>query len=84
MRKALAASGLGFTLVVFLFIAMAVPEIRGVSEALLTPGYYLPVAYWGAVHDPLQLLSAFTLNVVFYAMVSAILLFVWQRLKQRR
>lgn len=83
MRKAFAALGFGLGFVVFLFALMVVPKIGGISEALLTPGYSLPEAYWGGVHDPLQLLAAFILNVAFYAVIAAILLWAWGKRKRR-
>lgn len=55
-------------------------------EVALTPGFWLPEAYWGAVHDPLQFLIAGVLNVIFYtfvfaAMTGAIGAFTAERLK---
>jgi hypothetical protein len=40
-------------------------------DVALAPGFALPSAYWGAVHDPLQFLIAAVLNVVFYTTVFA-------------
>ena len=47
-------------------LAIGFPRLANV---LLEPGYYLPNSYWGAVHDPLQLLSALVLNVVFWSVI---------------
>jgi hypothetical protein len=79
MRTILVAFACAFGLVVALFMVMMVPGIGRIGELLLGPGYTLPEAYWGAVHDPLQLLLAFLLNVLFYTGVFSVLLFAGKR-----
>jgi hypothetical protein len=61
--------GYGLAVVLILFMAMMLPGIGRIAESLLTPGYLIPEAYWGAAHDPVQILMAFLLNVVFYSIV---------------
>ncbi len=66
---------IGFVVVLALFVGMTVPLVGRIAEWLLAPGYALPEAYWGAAHDPIQILAAFLLNVVFYAtLVSCVIL----------
>jgi hypothetical protein len=50
---------------------------------LLAPGYVLPRAYWGGTHDPLQILFALALNVIFYAVVVYFGLAVLRRWRPR-
>jgi hypothetical protein len=53
----------GIVVTVFAFAISAVfPRL---SDAMLRPAYYFSVWYWGGVHDPLQLLLALFMNVVF-------------------
>lgn len=84
MRAVLAGFGCGFGFVVLLFIVMTVPGIGHLGELLLAPGYALPEVYWGAVHDPLQLMLAFLLNVLFYAAVFWAVLWAWRRKRLAR
>jgi hypothetical protein len=81
MRTVLVAFGCGFGFVLFLFTVMMLPGIGRLGELLLGPGYALPEAYWGAVHDPLQLLLTFVLNVLFYA--GSFLVVLWVRKRKR-
>lgn len=70
MRKVLwsLAWGLGVTVLAF---AIGVPHrTRPFGEALLTPGFWLPKAYWGGVHDPVQIAIVFLMNVLFYAIAA--------------
>src|SRR5215467_14263615 len=62
-----AAWGLGITVVVVI-VGLVVPASAPIADAVLAPGYHFPEAYWGGVHDPLQLLLALGLNVIFYAL----------------
>lgn len=61
---------IGFALVIALFVGLFIPVTRTVADWLLTPGYALPVAYWGAAHDPLQILAAILLNIAFYSFLA--------------
>ncbi len=81
MRSVLVAFGCGVGSVLLLFAVMLVPSIGRLGELLLGPGYAWPEAYWGAVHDPLQLLLAFVLNVLFYTGVFWVTLWAWKRLR---
>ena len=80
MRSVLVAFGCGLGFVLLLFAFMLVPSVGRLGELLLGPGYAWPEAYWGAVHDPLQLLLAFVLNVLFYTGVFSGVLWAWKRL----
>jgi hypothetical protein len=42
------------------------PTLIPVIDIFLLPGYFIPEAYWGGVHDPVQILTANLLNVIFY------------------
>lgn len=79
MRTVLYAFGCGFGFVLLLFAVMMVPRIGRLGELLLGPGYALPEAYWGAVHDPLQLLVALVLNGLFYTVLFFVALWLWKR-----
>jgi len=59
----------GITVIAFI-IGLASRALEPFGDALLAPGYVLPEWYWGAVHDPLQLLLAVSLNVAFYAAIA--------------
>lgn len=59
-------SGLLVTVAAFL-IGFSSRSLQRVSDVLLAPGCWIPEAYWGGVHDPLQLALAFVLNIVMYA-----------------
>jgi hypothetical protein len=37
-----------------------------VGELILQPGEAIPLAYWGGLHDPLQILAGLLLNGLFY------------------
>jgi hypothetical protein len=67
-------------LVIALFAAMFLPGVGRVAESLLGPGYALPEAYWGSVHDPIQLGIAFVLNVAFYFVAIVIAVAIWRRI----
>jgi hypothetical protein len=56
-----------------------VPGLGQVSETLLEPGYALPRAYWGTVHDALQLLLVVFLNLLFYTVLFTAALWAWHR-----
>lgn len=72
---------IGVLVVIVAFIMLFVPGLGRVGEILLEPGYALPRAYWGAVHDALQFLAVACLNCVFYtALFTAV---VWHRRKGR-
>jgi hypothetical protein len=47
-------------------LGMMSSTLRPATEVALQPGYWWPEHYWGGVHDPLQVLVVFVLNVVFY------------------
>ena len=66
-KRVLLSLLLGFAIVLILFVGMITPGVSRIAERLLGPGYAIPEAYWGAAHDPLQVLAAFLLNVIFYA-----------------
>jgi hypothetical protein len=61
------AFGLSIT-VVAIIVGFVIPASGPLVDGILAPGYFLPVAYWGGVHDPLQLLLAIALNVFAYAL----------------
>jgi hypothetical protein len=63
-RAFLRGSFVGFLLVALLFIALLLPGISYLAELLLEPGYVLPRLYWGAAHDPIQLISVAFINCV--------------------
>lgn len=68
--------------IILLFsVSIASPPFAPLADGALTPGYLLPEAYWGGVHDPLQTLVANTINVIFY---SAVYFLVVKALQQRR
>jgi len=71
LRKLLGsvAFGVGVT-VLALIIGSASRGLRPLGDLMLAPGYWLPEAYWGGVHDPMQILIAISLNVSFYALVA--------------
>lgn len=62
------------------FVMMFVAGLRGLSEVLLEPGYALPRACWGAVHDVLQLFLVVFLDLVFYTVVLAVVIWGWRRI----
>jgi hypothetical protein len=62
-----------------MWILVFVPVLGPVGESALAPGYWIPTAYWGGVHDPLQFLIANLLNLMFYAL----LFFACAQLRQR-
>lgn len=72
-------AGIGTLFVAAAFIAMVVPEMRGISELILEPGYLLPRAYWGGVHDALQILVVAGLNCVFYGAIFSAVLWPWRK-----
>jgi len=80
----LKALGLSLAFVVFLFMGMFAPRVGRVAESLLTPGYAIPEAYWGGVHDVIQLGFAFILNVAFYAGVLFSVFSLWNRVQSRK
>jgi hypothetical protein len=79
MRMLALGLGCGFSVVVMLFLVMMAPGVGPAAEWLLDPGYALPEAYWGATHDPIQVLTAFFLNVIFYAVVLTLALWCFTR-----
>jgi len=65
-------------------IGIAVPFAGPIVEMALAPGYILPEAYWGAAHDPLQLLVANLLNIAIYAVIFAVLAHLRGWISRRR
>jgi hypothetical protein len=65
--------------VIAVFVAMFIPGLQAVSEWLLGPGYALPEAYWGAVHDVLQLFLVVFLDVLFYTAFFTAAIWGWRR-----
>jgi len=82
MRTVLIEFGWALAFVVFLFITTFVPVVGHLGELMLGPGYVLPEYYWGAVHDPLQLLLALMLNIGFYTCLFLLGLWGWQRVRR--
>jgi hypothetical protein len=82
-RIVLWALAAAFALTAVALIGLVGVEEGTVAEWLfgvaMTPGFALPEAYWGAVHDPLQFLIAAALNVAFYTGVfGGIGLAIWK------
>jgi hypothetical protein len=71
--------GLGVTAIAFV-VGFMFQSLRPISDAVLAPGYALPEAYWGGVHDPLQILLAVTLNITAYGAVALLAMFVRAKL----
>lgn len=72
---------IGMLVVIAAFIMLFVPRLGRVGEILLEPGYALPQAYWGGVHDPLQFVAVAGINCIFYTALFAAV--VWYRRKGR-
>ena len=72
-------AGIGVLFVIVAFFMLFMPGLGRVAEVLLEPGYALPEAYWGGVHDPLQLLLVAALNCVFYAALFAAIVWRWRK-----
>jgi hypothetical protein len=51
-------------------IGVLFPGLSGLMDIVLWPGWIVPELYWGGIHDPLQFLLVFAINVLFYALVS--------------
>ena len=83
MRTVIVGFRCGFGFVTFLFIIMMVPGIRHLGELLLEPGDALAVWYW-PVHDPLQLVLVFMLDVLFYGVVFCVAFSVWRKMRPSR
>ena len=75
---------IGFVVVLALFVGTVVPVVGKIAERFLGPGYALPEAYWGAAHDPFQILAAFVLNVVFYSLVACGVLIVRRKVAAQK
>jgi hypothetical protein len=71
LKFVITASLIFGTLVTVLAFPLALVFPR-FADVILEPGYYLPNAYWGAVHDPLQLLLALVLDIGFWALMCLI------------
>lgn len=66
---------LGFLVTVSAFlIGFSSRSLQRVGDMLLAPGYWIPEAYWGGAHDPLQLALAVSLNIIVYAIGVYVLL----------
>ncbi len=85
MREVFAAFVLALIFVVFCFALMFIPSIGRIGEVLLEPGYWLPEAYWGGIHDPIQLLLVVMLNLCFYTLLfwASLASWSWSQQKMR-
>jgi hypothetical protein len=86
-RKAIGAVRAGMTIgagvtAAALTLGFLVPPLRGVADMLLEPGAFLPEWYWGGLHDPLQILAALALNVIFYAFASVCARTAWEFIRR--
>jgi hypothetical protein len=82
MRSALKALGFSVALVVGLLLGMLLPVLGRLAEWLLQPGYVLPQALWGGVHDLIQLSLVVVLNVVFYFIVTLTVIVLRTRVQE--
>ena len=87
MRKAFseARKGMVFGVVVTaaaLTLGLLVPPSQAIADVLLEPGAFLPERYWGGLHDPLQILPALVLNVIFYAFAYVGVRVAWELIRR--
>jgi hypothetical protein len=70
MGERMVLAGMSAFMATLAFMVLSiVPTLEPLMTLLLEPGFALPRQHWGGVHDPLQILFGFALNVVFYAVL---------------
>lgn len=62
-----AAFAVGLILVL-IALGMVFEDLRPAVDFALSPGYVIPEAYWGGIHDPMQILAANILNLIVYTL----------------